>query len=320
MPLYERKYEPPLKVKHRSLCFYGALLGILLVAVADIFICAETSIRILYTLPLIVFTWSNRSYFCFVLAWLCAFLSLLPIGVAFITRSDVLLFWEFMMRGGLFTSLCMMTYLWRLTAEREYALVRNDELTGLMNKRGLMERLLAEQHRNLRFEDALTLIFIDCDDFKTINDTLGHLQGDLVLSTVGNVLKKNTRMYDVIARMGGDEFAIILPKTASEHALTVVKRLKVALDQTMKANHWPISFSIGVGVFETSAPEPEVMLQLVDQAMYSVKHTSKDGIAFLLHEEECETRIECECSRNGNCTLEEAVLINQGESHSEAIL
>lgn len=157
-------------------------------------------------------------------------------------------------------------------------LADNDTLTGLKNRRSFYEGLKREYSRGLRKSEPMSLIYLDLDNFKTVNDTLGHLAGDQVLIQVGQTLKNSLRQSDLMARLGGDEFVILMPDTLPEAALQVTQRLKDALLSDMQAQSWPITFSIGIASFKALPDVYEQMVQQADQLMYQVKHTGKNNL------------------------------------------
>lgn len=150
-------------------------------------------------------------------------------------------------------------------------LLRTDSLTGIANRKAFeefFERIfsLAKRHSS-----PLSLIMLDLDDFKKINDTYGHQIGDKVLKSIGKLLKESTREGDMAARVGGDEFYILQPNTSREEAMTFVERLKVALEQ-LNLPEVPNKLSASFGVVELNENESmEEFLQRVDKRMFNAK-------------------------------------------------
>jgi diguanylate cyclase (GGDEF)-like protein len=145
-----------------------------------------------------------------------------------------------------------------------------------------MERAAAEINRSRRAGRPLTLAYLDCDQFKEINDTLGHLAGDGVLRVVAKILASNVRNYDVVARMGGDEFAILLPDTAPESARAVTERIQRSLRSAMGLGQWPATFSIGAATFVRGPQSAEELVSAADQAMYAAKHEQRDSVRYVV--------------------------------------
>lgn len=166
--------------------------------------------------------------------------------------------------------------------ENEQRLARTDGLTGLLNAKAFRERAEEEISRSARTGRAVSVAFIDCDNFKTVNDTLGHLAGDQLLSTIAEQMNASVRGIDISARMGGDEFAILLPETSGDEAEQVVQRLRDDLGVRMRENDWPVTFSIGVAVYATPPESVDALIQGADKLMYEVKTGQKDAIVLKL--------------------------------------
>ena len=123
---------------------------------------------------------------------------------------------------------------------------------------------------------------MDLDEFKAVNDLQGHDEGGAVLRRVAQVLRSSTRQTDALGRLGGDEFAALLPHTTAGPAASVLGKLQDNLRQAMRQGGWPVTFSIGAATFEAPAESARAALQVADEAMYSVKHSSKDGISHVV--------------------------------------
>jgi diguanylate cyclase (GGDEF)-like protein len=122
------------------------------------------------------------------------------------------------------------------------------------------------------------VLFLDLDDFKAINDTLGHAAGDALLQRVGVVLRARLRSVDAPARVGGDEFAAVLPETDGLGARRVADDLRRVLQRELAAAGLPVSVSIGVATFVRAPASFDVALHRADELMYSVKRTSKNAV------------------------------------------
>lgn len=155
---------------------------------------------------------------------------------------------------------------------RELAMV--DALTGLYNRRFAEQRLTAEVARSARKGHPLTVVLMDLDDFKHINDTYGHPAGDLVLQEFASALNRVVRSGDLAVRMGGDEFLLILPECNHAQLQLVLDRLG-SLEVAWEGRKFPIKYSVG---WKEYAPgdQPETMLAAADQALYENKRASKN--------------------------------------------
>ena len=151
-----------------------------------------------------------------------------------------------------------------------------DELTGCAVRRVLRQRMEEEIARSLRNRSPLSLLMIDVDQFKSVNDTYGHLVGDHVLAGIGAVLRQSGRAFDLVSRTGGDEFAVLLPDTDVDTAVGVAERIRQNLPAAVEV---PVTLSIGVGGLDRSAPSAEQILDHADFALYQVKRAGRDAIA-----------------------------------------
>jgi len=160
-------------------------------------------------------------------------------------------------------------------------LAGTDELTGCVVRRVLRQRTEEEIERALRTSGPLSLLMIDVDRFKSINDNYGHVVGDRVLATIGAVLMDHVRPFDVASRLGGDEFAVLLPETDSPGAVQVAERIFRDLATVTEV---PVTLSIGVSSLDGSMPTIERLFDEADMALYQVKRAGRDAIAVRGHE------------------------------------
>ncbi|MFL5885757.1 MAG: EAL domain-containing protein [Thermoleophilaceae bacterium] len=144
-----------------------------------------------------------------------------------------------------------------------------DPLTGVGNRRFFDSALDVEIKRAQRAQGAMSLVLLDLDGFKELNDTYGHRLGDETLRTVAEKLRDTLRGTDVIARVGGDEFALILPEMTRDQALAVVERAREEAEHNFEGH--ALSWSAGVACFPTDAVEPGVLMECADAALYSAK-------------------------------------------------
>jgi diguanylate cyclase (GGDEF)-like protein/PAS domain S-box-containing protein len=163
-----------------------------------------------------------------------------------------------------------------------------DPLTGLPNRRLVFEQLRQSQTMSSRFGFLRALLFLDLDNFKTLNDTLGHQTGDLLLQEVARRLSSCVRETDIIGRFGGDEFVIILqdlsgtPERAAEQAKNVAEKIRAVVNQPylLDGRNWISSSSIGIAVFGDKRESTDEILQQADIAMYQAKAAGRNTIHF----------------------------------------
>ena len=167
----------------------------------------------------------------------------------------------------------------RQKAETE---ARRDFLTGLPNRQAYQERITDEAERSKRYKRNLSLLMVDIDDFKKVNDTLGHDCGDIVLQNVASQLTRSIRQVDFVARIGGEEFVIVLPETDLCGAIDLANRLRTAVKarviETPQAKlSVTVSIGVGSGVLSDSADHRQMIFD-ADQALYVAKRSGKDRV------------------------------------------
>jgi len=155
-------------------------------------------------------------------------------------------------------------------------LAGTDELTGCAVRRVLRQHMDEEIERALRTGSPLSLLMIDVDRFKSVNDEFGHVVGDRVLVSIGSILMANVRPFDVASRLGGDEFALLLPETDTKGAVLVAERICRDL---AGSGHVTVTLSIGVSSLDRSMPTAERLVDEADMALYQVKRSGRDAIS-----------------------------------------
>jgi diguanylate cyclase (GGDEF)-like protein len=147
-----------------------------------------------------------------------------------------------------------------------------DELTSLLNRRALEERLGAELARSTRHELDTTIVLLDLDNFKLVNDSGGHAAGDELLRAVGRLLKEQCRQPDVVGRLGGDEFLVMLPMTSPREAMVLVGRVQACLLSLAPLGQGhPVTVSIGVAAAPRHGTTVGSLMAAADAAMYKAK-------------------------------------------------
>ncbi len=163
--------------------------------------------------------------------------------------------------------------------EQLHSAATTDQLTGLLNRRAIEERLQAELSRATRHQLKTTIILIDLDRFKDINDTLGHAAGDRTLVEIAGLLRQQCRSLDVVGRLGGDEFLVILPWTSSEEAMTFVQRLQGAMSERAAQLREPGVQTLSIGIAEAPRHGRTVssLLAAADTALYKAKRGGRNA-------------------------------------------
>ena len=160
-------------------------------------------------------------------------------------------------------------------------LVVTDALTGLLNRRGLLEVLKDEVQRAYRFNSPLTLFVLDLDHFKNINDTYGHAGGDQALRSFADISRANLRVVDTIGRLGGDEFAVLLPATDIDAAGIVAEKLRLVIEGNAVqagAVSFFLTVSIGVASWTSDDDSGDFVLAQADRALYEAKEAGRNRI------------------------------------------
>jgi diguanylate cyclase (GGDEF)-like protein len=154
--------------------------------------------------------------------------------------------------------------------------VLTDPLTGLLNRRGFDERIEIELERARRDGTPLALVMSDLDWFKEVNDRLGHLGGDMALERVAGVISRTARRSDATARLGGEEFAFVLPNTRRVQGLAMAERVRAGIERSFDGTAVGVTLSLGVAQFPDDGRTAEELLNAADRAMYRAKGQGKN--------------------------------------------
>ncbi len=165
--------------------------------------------------------------------------------------------------------------------EEIYQLATHDALTGLFNRRQFSDLLASEAARSLRREPNTVLAIIDVDHFKRINDRFGHLEGDGVLKKLAEILRSHVRAGDVLARIGGEEFAVLMADTDIEQAKQFAERVREAVEASVfapGAEPQTMTVSVGLAALSKSRREPTELMRAADRALYAAKETGRNRV------------------------------------------
>jgi len=261
--------------------FVLALLGWIDVLTGDY------SLIVLYLIPVSLVawfvTWPSGVLFC-ILSLVTRFIAD-QASSSFALNNAALHYWNLFVE---FLFLLIMSLLFsalRRNLDSEKTRASTDPLTGALNRRAFFDIAEYELNRSQRYEHAITMAYIDLDNFKQVNDRLGHAVGDNLLITVTKTIASNIRSTDILSRFGGDEFVILLPETPADAAATFLEKIQFQLNQSMSARDWPVSFSIGAITYPKSPPGVDEVIKKADTLMYEVKRSGKNR---LLHIEATE--------------------------------
>jgi diguanylate cyclase (GGDEF)-like protein len=232
-------------------------------------------------LPVSVTAWFVNRNSAFGLSVLSAFIWTISNQLAGESYSHPgIIYWNSVVRLGFFSIVSLLLTYLRQAVQKERELSRTDFLTGITNSRAFYELTSSELLRAKRYQHPITVAYMDVDNFKQINDQLGHSVGDLLLKTIAETMSKNLRRTDIMARLGGDEFVVLLPETTEKAAKIAITKLRTSLSQTMEKNRWGVTFSIGTITFYAYPSSTDELLQQVDELMYTVKTNGKNNVKF----------------------------------------
>ena len=239
----------------------------------------EFALSLLYLPPIVSVTWlAGRAWGIAValastVSWLLADLSML----SRFSHAAVPLFNEaFRLLVFLFIVIVIARH--KATVDRQEELAMLDPLTGAANRRAFFRLARTELDRSRRYGHPFSIMVIDIDDFKQINDNLGHAAGDRLLTAVVETIHTHVRAMDIVARFGGDEFVVLLVRTDDTAAAPIARKLQQQLLTGMQSNRWPVTFSIGVATYRSAPEDVEETIRAADALMYQVKHGGKNDI------------------------------------------
>jgi diguanylate cyclase (GGDEF)-like protein len=161
---------------------------------------------------------------------------------------------------------------------KEKELARTDGLTGVANSRRFYETAEMELSRSARYKHPFTMVYVDVDDLKMLNDRLGHVRADEILKAIADAIDTTARDSDLVARLGGDEFAVLLPETKAEGASGFLVRLKTHLMNVLEPFGEVVTVSIGAVTFLEAPDTVDEMVKAADDLMYEVKRAGKNDI------------------------------------------
>jgi len=249
-----------------------------MVGIIDYLTGPNFSLSILYLIPVLLVSWyAGRlpgiaiSFAC-ALIWLTASL----LGKNYY-EYPVVLYWNDLMELAFFLTVTILITALKSSLQREMVLAKTDYLTRLPNRRCFFEFSEKELGRSLRYRHPLTIIYLDIDNFKTVNDTMGHSAGNELLCLVAETLSHIIRSTDMVARLGGDEFALLLPESDPESARNAVRKVMNGLTGALK-DDWPVTFSVGMVTYMLPPASVDEMVKEADNLMYAVKLAGKGAV------------------------------------------
>jgi diguanylate cyclase (GGDEF)-like protein len=249
-----------------------------LVAVADRWLGRAVSLSMLYLVPVSLAAWRAGFAHGLLLALVAAVASYFADDVHAAAAYPAARLWNAVIRFCVFVLTSSLLARLHAALRRERALARTDPLTGVANGRTFYEIAHMEVLRAARTGRPFTLAYLDLDNFKEVNDRLGHTAGDTLLCRVAGAVRKATRATDLVARLGGDEFIVLLPETDAAGGQGSLHKLQQCLVCELGAEAVPVTCSIGSVTYVDAPPDIDVMIRLVDGVMYRAKENGKNRI------------------------------------------
>lgn len=236
----------------------------------------EYSLLLLYLIPVLTTAW-------FVGKWASVAISVASVIVILIvdlagqgrSSEPYALYWNDL---SILVFFLLVTYIiaaLKSAFNREKSCASTDALTGVASRRRFYELADAERIRLRRYGHPFTVCYIDIDNFKQVNDTFGHEEGDKLLRMIAESIRSNMRSNDVVGRLGGDEFAVLMPETGADAALNAVRKIQ-ALQNIIQKKGLTVTLSIGMVSYLIPSENVEEMIRRADDLMYSVKRGGKN--------------------------------------------
>jgi diguanylate cyclase (GGDEF)-like protein len=270
------------KIFKSFLIVTSALIFIAILGFVDYVTNPYLSFQIFYLIPIALVTW-------FAGRWM----SIIPLAASAIAwffddvsyshsySHPLIPYWNIIAKIVFFIFIIYIMSKLKRILDQEKFFARIDYLTETANKRHFYEATLKEVSRSNRYKRPITIAYIDLDNLKRINDSFGHKAGDSALYQTADLLKKSVRTSDVVARIGGDEFAILFPETDYEASETIIQRIRKGLSDAIQKNAWATTLSIGAVTSVSHPCDLETLISNADSLMYSAK---REGKGLIKHE------------------------------------
>jgi diguanylate cyclase (GGDEF)-like protein len=244
----------------------------------------EFSFSLFYLIPISLTAWyANRPMGIFIcilsaVTWLAADKAA---GENY-TR-PIIYFWNTLIRFGFFLIVTYLLSELRKAQKTVQTLARTDYVTEAINSRYFHELLETELSRSSRYKRPFTMVYLDLDNFKQVNDRFGHDEGDRLIKFIADELKRHLRITDTVARLGGDEFGILFPETGQSEAKAVISKVHDHLIEQLRQAYPFVTFSAGAVTYIATPDSTKDAIKIADDLMYSVKKSTKNGILYSLY-------------------------------------
>ncbi|HUF00400.1 MAG TPA: GGDEF domain-containing protein [Anaerolineales bacterium] len=256
---------------------WAGIITVGLLGVIDYLTGNEIVFSLFYLVPIILVTWSVNQEMGLFLSFLSGLMLLgAEIAAGETYSHPIIYFWNTLIRTVFYSFFSFLVSALHKSQKEERLAARTDFVTGAVNARYFNELLNLEVERIRRYPHPITVVFMDIDDFKLVNDLFGHKVGDEVLRSIAGELKSQLRKTDVVARVGGDEFALLLPSAHQPEAKMVISKVHANLKEAMTLRNWPVTFSMGVVTCLAPPYSTEQIINMADELMYEVKNSTKN--------------------------------------------
>jgi diguanylate cyclase (GGDEF)-like protein len=264
---------------------FGYAVGIVsigLLGALDFLTGNEITFSLFYLVPIVLVTWTVHQKVGLLMSILSALALLVAELAAGQTYSHPLIpFSNTLIRAVFYLVVTYLVSELKKAQKEEQRAARTDFVSGAVNARYFHELLQMEIVRIRRYPHPITIVYMDIDNFKLVNDLFGHKIGDDVLRSIASELKSQLRSTDIIARVGGDEFALLLPSTRQPEAEVVLSKVRPNLLEAMKRRNWPVTFSMGAVTCMAPPYSAEQLISMADELMYEVKNSTKNNVRFV---------------------------------------
>jgi diguanylate cyclase (GGDEF)-like protein len=270
-------------LEKKSPLFWGviAIVLVILLGTLDYLSGNEIVATLFYMVPIALATLGVHRRFGVFISFLSA-LTLLSaeMGAGYLYSHPMYYFVNTVIRTVFYSFVAYLVAALYRSQKEERVAARTDYVTGAVNARYFNELLQMEVERIRRYPHPITVVFIDIDNFKLVNDLFGHKMGDEVLRCIASELKSQLRSTDCIARLGGDEFALLLPSARQADAEVAISKVHSHLRAEMRRRNLPVTFSMGAVTCVVPPYSAEQIINMADELMYEVKNSTKDDIRF----------------------------------------
>lgn len=243
------------------------------------------TLSFVYILPILAAVWAHGIRFGILVAALGTLVSVTAAYAAGLPMPNLLYpLWNDVMRFAVFATVAYLLGSCKHMLEHETREALSDPLTRIGNRRALLRALEAESNRVGHSGRCFSLLFIDLDDFKQLNDHAGHATGDQALAEIAEVIAATSRAMDITTRLGGDEFCVLLPDTDEVTLRPVVSRVNAEVEAHIAGRNWPIGMSVGAVTVRNASLSAYQVLEAADAAMYAAKTSGKRQVCYrVLH-------------------------------------